>query len=146
MSQEKVWKAVTMFFNRHRMLRGMLSYSVLWPGEHDTISFQTNRTIHDIRVFLKIYCELLFVDSRFDGATGNIYAASLFVSLITESIRLSRGGTFQTMIGQKYSGECFWSMKFDDFPAAFQVLSLRYVSPRAGAVLLDAGSEQNVKF
>lgn len=32
MSQEKVWKAITMFFERHRMLRGMVAYSVLWPG------------------------------------------------------------------------------------------------------------------
>lgn len=32
MVHEKVWKAITTLFNRHRVLRGMVSFSVLWPG------------------------------------------------------------------------------------------------------------------
>lgn len=28
----KLWKNVTEFFNKHRVLRGMVSYSILWPG------------------------------------------------------------------------------------------------------------------
>lgn len=30
---DKIWKNVSRILKRHKILRGMMAYSVLWPGE-----------------------------------------------------------------------------------------------------------------
>lgn len=29
----EIWRKVTKFLKKHRIVRGMMAYSVLWPGE-----------------------------------------------------------------------------------------------------------------
>lgn len=61
MVMERTLKSVSQFFNRHRMLRGMVAYSVLWPGE---------LLIWTLFIFLSLFHTTESLCSWLDGSTN----------------------------------------------------------------------------
>lgn len=84
---EKALKSVSQFFNRHRMLRGMVAYSVLWPGKNFYWKF------HFSKNFCKCLCSFWQLAQWFNKLW-------------------QKGKSFLTTTGTKFWGMASISLKF----------------------------------